>query len=45
MTAFKGFARPVESTDNEYEDEDNICDEVTVKNNRHQLLLTLGYSF
>ena len=31
--------------DKEYEDEDNICDEVTVKNNRHQLLFTVGYRF
>ena len=31
--------------DNDYASEDNVCDEVTVKNNRHQLLFTVGYRF
>ena len=31
--------------DNDLESKDNICDEVTVKNNRHQVLFTIGYRF
>ena len=32
-------------TDNYVRDCDNVVDGVSVKNNRHQLLLTLGYTF
>lgn len=31
--------------DNDFADEDNICDAVKVSNKRHQLLFTLGYRF
>ena len=31
--------------DNQYEADDNLADEVKVSNKRHQLLLTLGYTF
>ena len=31
--------------DNDFASEDNMCDEVEVKNERHQLLFTVGYKF
>ena len=31
--------------DNEYAEDDNLCDAVKVNNKRHQLLFTLGYTF
>ena len=46
FTTQKGEFMPfMNYVDNEYVSQDNLCDPVEVKNNRHQVLFTVGYTF